>query len=210
MCIDHQESDFVPPEVKEKHDTFLKIFGGMDGGQISLADRESKDLEGSELTYGEIEFFHFLPLLKKAAKNRGGVFWDLGCGTGKPLIAAAASEAGFRRVCGVEILEGLAQAAKLATERYVAMHPKSAPEFLVLQQDMNEVDWADADVVYMSSVCFSEALLEKLKERGKRLRSGARIIALNDLGDGKTYRTICTADVRMTWGTVEAFVMERL
>ena len=49
----------------------------------------------------------------------GGVFYDLGCGTGKPVFAAAAASAPgglFRRCVGLEILSGLHEICRKALE----------------------------------------------------------------------------------------------
>lgn len=43
-------------------------------------------------------------------QRRGGYFYDLGCGTGKPLVAAAVLH-DFDVCCGIECLEGLFTAA---------------------------------------------------------------------------------------------------
>lgn len=43
-------------------------------------------------------------------QRRGGYFYDLGCGTGKPLVAAALLHE-FDVCCGIECLEGLFTAA---------------------------------------------------------------------------------------------------
>ena len=43
-------------------------------------------------------------------QRRGGYFYDLGCGTGKPLVAAALLHE-FDICCGIECLEGLFTAA---------------------------------------------------------------------------------------------------
>ena len=43
-------------------------------------------------------------------QRRGGYFYDLGCGTGKPLVAAALLH-DFDVCCGIECLEGLFTAA---------------------------------------------------------------------------------------------------
>ncbi len=52
-------------------------------------------------------------------QSRGGRFYDLGCGTGKPLVAAALLHE-FDLCCGLEILEGLATAAVEVARLYDA------------------------------------------------------------------------------------------
>ena len=211
MRVDYQEAELIPPEIKRRYEIFRGIFAQLDGSSISQNAREDGGIDGAEFTYGEIEFLHFLPLLKLAAPGSGGVFWDLGCGIGKPLIAAAISGMQFREIYGVELLEGLYVAAKSAVEQYCdVIKPGKAANFKLFCQDMTEIDWSDADLVYISSVCFPEALMKKLKEQGRKLKKGARIIALNDWKDEQHFKTIHMLKVKMTWGKANIYIAERI
>ena len=42
-----------------------------------------------EFTYGEVLFEHFIAVLEYAQPQPGEVFWDLGCGAGRPLVTAS-------------------------------------------------------------------------------------------------------------------------
>jgi hypothetical protein len=55
-------------------------------------------------------------------QRRGGYFYDLGCGTGKCLVAAALMH-DFDICCGIEILEGLFTAAVEIVGLYNAKVP---------------------------------------------------------------------------------------
>lgn len=65
------------------------------------------------MVYGEIEFLPFAKILHKlkgygGLQKPGGVFVDVGCGSGRPVFAAALYH-DFDRCIGIEILEGLHQ-----------------------------------------------------------------------------------------------------
>ncbi len=208
----------VPPQVRVVHSVFSEVFHGVEGGSISQQERGSKKLNGSEFTYGEIELVHFLPLLKFASKKDGGVFWDLGCGTGKALVAAALSEVGFNKICGVEYLEGLHQTTLTSLQKYETVGAKAGIDpkrcdpglFRVVKGDMREVDWSDADVIYASSICFPEELVRSLAENGKKLRKGTRIITLKNWADEGVYRVLHYLKVKMTWGKNGVYILERI
>ena len=77
-------------------------------------------LDKIEFTYGEVLFPYFIPLLNIAAPKQGEVFWDLGCGAGRPLFIASMVFPQFKECHGVEFLEGLYLMANQINERYKA------------------------------------------------------------------------------------------
>lgn len=57
-------------------------------------------------------FPYFIPLMELCQPKAGEVFWDLGCGGGRPLIIASLAFPQLKSVNGVELLEGLYEMAK--------------------------------------------------------------------------------------------------
>eukprot|EP01022_Parablepharisma_sp_SALTPOND_P023660 TRINITY_DN505_c0_g1_i3.p1 TRINITY_DN505_c0_g1~~TRINITY_DN505_c0_g1_i3.p1 ORF type:complete len:299 (-),score=19.41 TRINITY_DN505_c0_g1_i3:301-1197(-) len=111
------EADALDSVTKHKYAVYSKIVNKVHANSISNSERKAKNILGVEFTYGEILFSHFLPVLFNACDGVKGVFWDLGCGAGKVLIAAAMSGC-FSEVYGVEYVPGLARAASNAVEEY--------------------------------------------------------------------------------------------
>jgi hypothetical protein len=76
------------------------------------------------LIFSRIKEVHGKPFIGESGEDgmlqrRGGYFYDLGCGTGKPLVAAALLHE-FDVCCGIEVLEGLYTAAVEITGLYNA------------------------------------------------------------------------------------------
>ena len=126
-----------------------------------------------------------------------------GCGTGKPLISAALS--GFKKVYGIELLEGLCKAAKAAIANYM-INNKEVIDFKVICGDILKEDWINADVVYISSICFPEELINGIIKKAKGLKNGTRIISVIQWND-KNFKTIYKGNIMMTWGITEIFIM---
>ena len=216
--IGYRERDLLPPAIKERCALFDTVFENVYGSNVSQDARKALKLQGSEFTYGEVEYLYFVPLLKMAAPKSGGVFWDLGCGTGKGLVAAALSENHFDKICGVEFIETLAQTARLTTKRYSEMAVAKGYEtkermqnlFNVVQGDMTKVDWSDADLIYVSSICFPDSLIHNLVELGKKLKAGTRILTLKIWEDRSTYRVLHNLRIKMSWGKNGVYILEKL
>ena len=87
------------------------------GKAISKRQREEAGMLQEFLVYGEVGFLPVFESIWRIKLRYGGLdtpgrhtFYDLGCGTGKPCIAAVLAH-GFASLNGVEILDGLFKAS---------------------------------------------------------------------------------------------------
>lgn len=88
------------------------------GKTLSKREREDRDLNNEKsLIYGEVEFESFYRILRKINPAPGGVFYDLGSGTGKALFVARLTR-DFRKCIGIEILESLHEEACRIVSKY--------------------------------------------------------------------------------------------
>lgn len=77
----------------------------------SRKEREENGFISTTLVYGEIDYSPFVALLKRLQDeytifpNHGGMFLDIGCGSGKAVFAAALSH-DFDLCMGIEVLFG--------------------------------------------------------------------------------------------------------
>ena len=99
------------------------MYENIDGNQLSLADRkydssqqqQSPHLRAQDdvsVTYFETEYAAMVSILQAAGAGNGQVLYDLGCGSGRALLAAALSGIRFMKCVGVEILPSLAATAQ--------------------------------------------------------------------------------------------------
>jgi hypothetical protein len=110
-------------EAKDIYDSIMQAFPPTLGKSVSKKERDELNLKTPNLVYGEITFETFGTVIEKIKKvyglggvgssgpagvlqTRGGIFYDLGSGTGKPVIAAAILH-NFDVCYGIETLEGL-------------------------------------------------------------------------------------------------------
>ena len=125
-------------------ESLVDTFPTKKGKDISKKERNAKSIYHSSLTYGEIDFKSFARTLERVKttygvpgngstpdggilQSPGGIFYDLGSGTGKACVAAALLHP-FSAIGGIEVLEGLhAMSVELAHE-YMVSRTKAATE----------------------------------------------------------------------------------
>lgn len=205
----------LPEPLRPAFETWKTIFGDVDGGSVSQHDRTQLDKHGnSSFTYGEVEFVSFAKILSACDVRPGETFVDLGSGTGKALYVAAMGGYGFDRCVGIELLPGLHQEAVALRERVAAGAYGEVPldaRIDLLEADMTREDWpAYADVLYASSICFTEELMAAVGDMAKRLKPGARFCTLKVWPGAEQYfDTVHSAWFKMSWGRITVYVLKR-
>jgi SAM-dependent methyltransferase len=192
----------------ELADQLERIFRDVQGYQLSHSDRRRLGIEDRSFVYGEISERPFLEALAKARPQPGEVFYDLGSGTGRAVLAAAASYS-FSRAVGIEWLASLVRASKLAAERLTSSGLARSPiEFL--EADLREADFSDGDVVFLHSTCFQPSLLEPLARACAKLKSGARVISFGHPPQHAALELVETLTVQTGWGESAGAIFVRV
>lgn len=137
-------------------------------------------------------------MLKVAKVSKGDVVYDLGCGDGR-IVIAAARKYGARGVCIDIDPERIREARENARKAGVA----DRIEFLT--QDLFESDLRGATVV---TLFLMKSLNLRLRPKLLReLKPGARVVSQAfDMGDWKPEKTVEVSDGG-TWGTVYYWVI---
>jgi hypothetical protein len=169
-------------------------FSQINGFEVSKASRlEAPNLA---LTYGEIDLESFLALLSLAKINTNTVFYDLGCGLGKTVIACA-NVYSIKRAYGVECLADLLAPAIQYAEK------KSQIQFL--NQNILATDWSDANVLFLNVATFVpeswHAIAHKLRNQPvKTIITCGKSLEMPD-----TYQ-VRTTYVKTSWGIIPAYI----
>lgn len=180
-----------------------------------LSQRARKELEGLHrkdfaLTYGEGEFATFGEIFATLRSRYGalgeGVFYDLGSGTGKAVVAAALLHS-FRECRGIELLEPLFQKSLELKERYDALLPEGAP-ITFLRGDLLAQDISDASMVYIASTCFEQSMMRKIGQL--RVRPGTFAITLTKHLPLDSWGILESVKKKMSWGVVTIYIQQSL
>ena len=103
----------MPLDIRKKLDVYTRAFEGIDD-PYEVSDKECRRINCNfdiQFQYGEVTFMHFIPLIDFVKPKEGEVFYDLGCGTGKPAFIAALQFPELAVCKGIELLDGLVDLA---------------------------------------------------------------------------------------------------
>lgn len=187
--------------------------------QLAHKARDRHESSQHDLTYGEVTFGTLAQILCEDLKNSGiestGIFYDLGSGTGRGVIGAALIGS-FDRVCGVEMISELHEAALGVKEEFVervapgiGYDCENGPEIKFVEGNLLRADWSDADVVFINSTCFSKGLMEKISQQADRLRPGACIITLTQPLTSSYFEILKSIKYDYSWGTATTHIQVR-
>ena len=154
---------------------------------------------------------------------RDGNFYDLGSGTGKPVIAMSLIYH-FKRLIGIEYLENLFRLSleiKNTYDRTIRdkfennqqlFNYETPNQIEFLQGDFLKHNWEDTSIIFANSTCFSLGMMQNIASKAnKECKSGTIIITFTkrltnlstdwELRDG--FRRL------MTWGIATIYVHRR-
>jgi len=148
---------------------------------------------------------------KKEKRTSEGIFYDLGSGTGKAVLAARLLE-DFRVCVGVELLESLHNQAIAARERYNITYKDklNKQEVQLIQRSLLEVDWSDGDVILANSTCFDDTLMRGMCEMAHSLKAGAIFITFTKPLNSPYFEVLEKQRQHMSWGAATVFIQRRL
>lgn len=203
------------------------------GKDISAQEREDRGIPEDalcSLVYGEAPFQSLAVILQKVKHLLGissyakAKYVDLGSGTGKTVMAAALLHT-WRECCGIELVEGLYDSSLELLERWHDGLPympkgqkkiqyKLSPEVRatpinLLQGDVLEVDWSDADVVFSCSTCFEDDLMAQISKRAEKLKPGSIVVTCGQRLQSDAFGVIDESDMVMSWGPSRVYIQQR-
>ena len=195
---------------------FDHLFSQTDGYRLSSEAKTRLQLKGPELTYGEINWDSFMDIMAEVHYiGHHETFYDLGSGTGKPVIAAALLGT-FRRALGIELLPDLYQESKRILFNFnkrVRPHlPDHRRQITVdfINSDIFDFDWSDGNVVFCQTTCYPDDTMARLALTLQRLPKGSLVITLSRSLWSDDFPVIWQHPYKMGWGEATVFIYRKL
>jgi precorrin-6B methylase 2 len=188
---------------------FQQLYQNVNGFQLSKQARQKGD--AFEYTYGEIEFLPFIALLTLIPIDKNTIFYDLGSGSGKAVIAAAMVFE-MKKCCGIEIFTELHETAnqqleKLQNTRY---YQTQTEDIHFLQNNFLNVPLNEATVIFINSTAFFGKHWENINDCFDGLIQCEYIISTSKALCSNSYQIIRKTRMAVSWGDVQVFIHKRI
>jgi|UniRef100_A0A6C0IEH2 hypothetical protein len=179
---------------------FNKLYNGLSGFGLGHSDGEHN------ITYGELKdeslpilyevFSRYAPLSNIIGSYRN--FYDLGSGVGKVVLGLTALNSSLKGI-GIEVVSERVQQANTALQRVRDSSLKQRIEFLCLSFLDDSIHYGKACWLFISNLCFTEDVKQKLTEKLEReLNAGAVIVCSKALNSDK-FEQVNYITLPMSW-----------
>lgn len=187
---------------------YHQLYANVDGFVISKAARVKQD--AMEYVYGEIDFEPFIALLSLCNPNSSTVFYDLGSGTGKAVLACS-MVFNVKKSCGIELFPSLHQCAELQQQRLAQL-----PDYRIQAEHIQfklgnilEEPLRDASLIFINATAFFGETWLAISKHVEQIKPGAFVISTSKALHSNLFKTTAVTQVRMSWGIVNAFIQQR-
>ena len=193
----------------DKHQSvFSQLYANVDGFALSREARSAHD--AIEYIYGERDFASFSALLSLVKPNSKTVFYDLGSGTGKAVLACAMVY-NVQKSHGVELFGALHQAAchQLQALRSLPDYEPSCKSIHFIHGNFLHADFKNATLVYINATGFFGTNWIVISERLAQTASCTSVITISKPLKSHAFTVIKITRVQMSWGIVNAYIQQR-
>jgi precorrin-6B methylase 2 len=199
---------------KKKIKTSLRLlsalYKGVNSSITSLKERKRLAIKDTEFIYGEIDFLSFFTILEKVKPQPGEIFYDLGCGSGKAVFAAA-FYFDLSKSCGIELLPALYILAIVQIEKAENLikllkqslaenylHKISCIQFI--NDNFLNCNISDGDIIFINATCLSYYTWEAVVEKLTLLKHGSRVIVTTKKIHHEQFQLLSQNRELMSWG----------
>ena len=119
----------------------------------------------------------------------------------------------FSQINGVEILKDLHDTSVEVLQNYRKLLPqeKTAHHSIkLIHGDFQEVDFSDADVIFMNATCMKYEITLPLVRKFEKLKKGARVITSTRFFESEYFIVKDLGSIEFTWGEEECFIHEKM
>lgn len=133
--------------------------------------------------YGELVLADFIDMLDGAGAHAGQHFYDLGSGLGQLVFTAGLLGLD---ATGIEIVKQRHEQACAAVQQAEMQgigQAENHGSIKFLHGSFYDVDFSDADIVFINSVLFSDEMMRIISQKARSMKHGSRIISYLGLKD---------------------------
>ncbi|WP_131782084.1 methyltransferase [Legionella gresilensis] len=188
---------------------FDKLYEDVNGFVLSKAARAHHD--AIEYTYGEIEFESFIALLSLCKLQPNTVFYDLGSGTGKAVIACTM----VFDICksyGIELFLPLHKCAQKQLQRLaqIESYQDKAKKIILKHENFLDSSIQDGTIIFINATTFIAELWEQISKHVEQVKPGTLVISTSKLLTSKCFAVTRIVPLKVSWGVINAYIQQRI
>lgn len=184
---------------------FQDIYQEVNGFALSKQARQQQD--ACEYVYGEIELLPFIALLSLAKPDEHTVFYDLGAGVGKAVLACAMVYP-VARCTGIELFPELYQCA-LQQKKRLAQHERythQAQKIDFILGDFLSVNLSEATYLFINASALFGESWHKLCAIINQLPHVRTVISTSKPLISNILVPTISTQIQMSWGVATAYI----
>lgn len=187
---------------------FERIYSSVDGFKLSRHARQKQD--ALEYVYGEIDFISFIALLSLAKPSPQTIFYDLGSGVGKAVIASA-MVFNLKKCCGIELFYEMHSAAVSQKQKLAALssYAEKSNAMYFIHGDILTTDFHDATLIFINATAFFGDHWRHINDQLTKTIHCQTVITTSKKLISNAFIVVNATKVRMSWGIVNAYVHHR-
>ena len=225
-------------DMEEIYDKIMNEYPLSYGALASKKDRTNEYLpqwhRNNNLVYSEIDFTTIGYIIEKINKvhgrpntgasghsgklqSRGGMFYDLGSGSGKVCVAAALMHP-FDSCYGIECLGSLILVANEITQSYNTIGKSALNrdyETYINQVfgnflDSKDRDWRDGDIVFANASCYDDATMKKLALMAHLMKRGTFFVTISQKLPSNDFVIVEHFMRKVSWGEASVYIQQKV
>ena len=187
---------------------FEQLYANIDGFTLSRDARMGHD--ALDYVYGEINFVSFIALLSLAKPDKNTIFYDLGSGTGKAVLACAMVFK-VKKSVGIELFKPLHGVAckQQQTLSCIPEYNSISQAIHFIHQDFLTVNLCQATLVFINATGFIGATWIAISQRLTDTKNCTTVISTSKALISTAFTTTHITTVQMSWGVVKAYIQQR-
>lgn len=191
--------------IPQHHKIFKELYQQVNGFVLSKKARSRQD--AFDYVYGEIEFESFIALLSLIGLRPESIFYDLGCGTGKAVLAVTMVYP-IKQSIGVELLPELYNGACMQVQKLAKLdsYREQALKIEIIHGDFLEVNLNNATDIFINSSSLFNPTWRTLCLKLESLPKIRTVITTSKPILSDKFQLIKTTRIQVSWGFVEAFI----
>ncbi len=182
---------------------FNKLFENVNGFVLSKIARQPND--APEYTYGEISFVSFIALLSQTNINKSTVFYDLGSGAGKAVLACS-MVFNVKKSTGVELFTNLYECSQNQVIKLKTYPEYKNNQINFINDNFLNVEFTDATLIFINATGFIGETWDKLNDKLEHLQNHLTIISISKKIIAKNFKLLKTTYIEMSWGVAVAYI----